>query len=358
MKITNQQRIELHQRWWDRTNDKRLALIYTPTNYPFNGLDIIVPVEEIAYRKKCNAEVAYGEPRDTLVTAYVDFATALIPAMLGAGFEYDEHTSWAIPITQPIQEVKIPSFNPNLPLFRAYIERVEAILASWSWDTYLPANYAYLGPVDVLAGILGPETLARELYEHPKHVKGIVLELANFLGEMVHYELSLFRRAGIEGGTPCGFNYWLPGSGFLFSEDFSALVSNRHYAEFFLEADIAFTQTVDSAFLHLHSAGTQCLPSILENPHLHGMEISHDINNRDIRKVVSAAKRVQGHGLPLQVSSWEHPLEEWEIDLILSELDPRGLIVALQARSVEEAFNLYAKVKGLEEHPKEIINKQ
>jgi hypothetical protein len=76
------------------------------------------------------------------------------------------------------------------------------------------------------------------------------------------------------------------------------------------------------------------------------MEIANDINNRDIRVVIEAAKQVQARGLPLQVSSWEHPLEDDEVDLILSELDPRGLIVALQARSVEEAAALYARVTG------------
>ena len=146
--------------------------------------------------------------------------------------------------------------------------------------------------------------------------------------------------------TPCAFSYWLPGSGFLFSEDFCALVSGRHYAEFFLEPDILFCRSVDSAFLHVHSLGAQCVPAILENPYVRGMEISNDINNRDIRVVIEAAKRVQAQGLPLQVSSWEHPLASWEIDLILSELDPAGLLMALQAGSMAEARQLYERVTG------------
>jgi hypothetical protein len=262
LKVTNGQRIQLHQRWWAGTNTEPLALIYTPLHSPYGGLDIKVPVAEIAFRKRSNAQVAYRAPMDTLVTAYVDFATALIPAMLGAGFEYDEHTTWAIPTVHSIQEVKIPSFQTDLPYYQAYIERVEAILAGWSWETYLPANYAYLGPVDVLAGLLGPERLALELYQHPDQVKGKALELAQFLGEMVQ------------------------------------------------------------------------------------IEIANDINNRDIRKVIAAAQQVHERGLPLQVSSWEHPLTEAEIDLIIQELDPRGLIIALHARSYEEVLRLYARVKG------------
>ena len=346
MKVTNRERIQLQHEWWTRTNQAPLALIYTPLVYPYGGLDVGVAASQIAERKLANAEVAYTEPRDTLVTAYVDFATALIPGMLGAGFEWNRDTSWAIPTVDSILDLRIGPFDAGQPLFQAYIERVQAVLEHWTWDSYLPATYAYLGPLDVLAGLLGPDRLALELYGHPDHVKGLARELAYYLIDMANYELSLFRRAGIQNGTPCAFNYWLPGNGFLFSEDFCALVSRRHYAEFFLEPDIIFARAVDSPFLHVHSLAAQCVPAILDNPYLRVIEISNDINNRDVRVVIEAAKKVQARALPLQVSSWEHPLTQDEIHLILSELDPRGLLVALQARSIEEAGDLYELVTG------------
>ncbi len=355
MRLTNRDRIRLHQQWWNRANELPLALIYTPlppTPAPQHlprrgGLDVDVPPEEIAERKRASAEEQYLAPKETLVTGYVNFATALIPAMLGAGFEYNDNTSWAIPAVDSIVDVKITPFDPTQPLFRAYIERVEAMLAGWTWDTYLPATYAYLGPLDLLAGLLGPQRLATELYDHPDHVKGKAVEAADFLVEMMRYELALFRKAGITGGTPCAFNYWLPGDGFLFSEDFCALTSRKHYAEFFLEADIVFCRAVDSAFLHVHSAGAQCMPAILENPYVRGIELANDAGNRNIRVVIDAARLVQATGLPLQVSSWEHPLEEWEMALVLDELDPHGLLVAFQARSLEEATELYLMIKSV-----------
>ena len=350
---SNPERIRLQQQWWDRANTERLALIYTPLPHPYGGLDVDVPVQDIAERKRANAEVEYNVPKDVLVTGYVDFATALIPAMLGTGFQYTHQTSWAMPTLASIHDVRVPPFDPQHPLFQAYIQRVQAMLAGWSWESYLPANYAYLGPLDVLAGLLGPETLAIELYEHPKLVKKLALELAEYVAQMARYELDFFRQAAIQTkeddlrqGTACAFNYWMPGEGLMFSEDFCALTSRRHYAEFFLEADIVFTRAVDSTLLHVHSAGFQCLPSILENPHVHALELANDINNTDVSKLIAAARLVQEHGLPVQVSSWEHPLTGQEIERILNELDPRGLVVALQASSVEEAERMYDWVKG------------
>jgi hypothetical protein len=361
MKLTNQDRIRLHQAWWAHTNEVPLALIYMPSLPPptgesapaatipaqRRGLDIDLPPEELVLRKLAGIEAQYRVPKETLVVARTNFATALIPAMLGAGFEYNEHTSWAIPTASSIRGVRITRFDPQQPLFRAYIERQAALLAHWSWDTYLPANEAYLGPLDLLAGLLGPQQLCMDLFDHPDHVKGKALEAAHFLIDMVNYELALFRKAGFTDGTPCAFSYWLPGSGFLFSEDFCALVSRKHYAEFFLEADIAFCRAVDSAFLHVHSAGAQCLPAILDNPYLRGVELANDAGNRDIRVVVDGAKLVQARRLPMQVSSWEHPLEDWEMRLVLDELDPHGLLVAFQARTIEEAHDLYRLTKGV-----------
>ena len=344
--LTNLQRIALHRLWWNQENSQRLALIYTPLTYPYGGLDIEVQSSEIAHRKRADAAVQYQEPKDTLVTGRVNYATALIPGMLGAGFMYDGYTSWAIPNAQSILDVNIAQFDPHHALFQNYIEKLQALLEDWNWATYLPVTNAYLGPMDVLAGLLGPQQLSLDLYEHPDHVKGKALDAAHYLVEMVQYELGYFRSAGIQDGTPCGFNYWLPGSGFLFSEDFCALVSRRHYETFFLQADIEFCKSVDSAFLHLHSAGLQCLPSILENPYLRGMEIAHDVGNLDIRPVIQGARSVQWHGLPVQISSWEHPLQDWETELILNELDTPGLLVALQANSYEQAVEYYSKIKN------------
>jgi hypothetical protein len=78
---------------------------------------------------------------------------------------------------------------------------------------------------------------------------------------------------------------------------------------------------------------------------LKGLELANDINEPDIRKLIAAARLVQQRGLPVQVSSWEHPLARWEMELVLQELDPKGLLVAFQARSMEEAQELYWMIK-------------
>ena len=75
--LTNPERVQLHQQWWRRENSQRLALIYTPAHYPWGGLDVDVPPDDIPMRKRENAAVEKTLPNDVLVTGYVDFATAL-----------------------------------------------------------------------------------------------------------------------------------------------------------------------------------------------------------------------------------------------------------------------------------------
>ena len=83
MKLSNLDRIRLHQQWWNRANDVPLALIYTPlppappipSLPPRIGLDIDVPPDELVLRKRADAEMQHLAPKETLVTGYVNFAT-------------------------------------------------------------------------------------------------------------------------------------------------------------------------------------------------------------------------------------------------------------------------------------------
>ena len=84
----------LHDVWWRRSNTVPLVKNWCPIPTPCGGLDIEVPVNEIAGRKLRNAEAHLASPalQDSLVTAGVNFSTALYPAVAGTGFTYDRHT--------------------------------------------------------------------------------------------------------------------------------------------------------------------------------------------------------------------------------------------------------------------------
>lgn len=351
MPSENQVRAARFLEWWQRRNAAPLVLSYVRVPFPVSGLDVDVPPAQILERKLRNLEVERQLPNDILLTLRVEYSMGFLPALCGAGFDYNEHTSWAIPCCDSITEVKIPAFTDTHPLMQAYLARWEPILANWSWDTYLPGMITMFGPGDLLSGLIGPTRLAQEIYDHPEMVKGKALEAAHWMHDFAAYEIRRRRQAGLSGGIPSAFRHWLPGDGFLISEDFTALIGSRTYREFFSEADRHLTEGFEACFFHIHTVGDQILSSALAAPFFQGMEISNDVNNTDLQRFIRGAQSIQSRGLPIQVSNWEHPLARAEMETVLAALDPRGLLIGFTSENLAEAQEIYDWVKAYYPQP-------
>lgn len=346
--LTIREMIGLHLAWRRRENTKPLVVTYAPIKVPFGGFDMDVPPTMIAERKGANLQASAVVPADVLPVAFVDFGTAFLPALAGAGFKYDGHTSWAIPCAESLKGLQVRPFDPEHPLWVSYLERFRPLLDNWNWDTYLPGPTVMLGPMDILAGLLGPENLAMSLYTEPEEVQRCAADAARLFMEVFRVQVRMIRAAGLTEGMADWMSIWLPGEGVCYSEDFSALCGELHFRQFFLEPNNWIMSQMDSAMLHLHSAALPCLPGVLDIKGLKALEISNDPNGPDVDGIIAAAQQVQAAGIPLQVSNWEHPLTEKERERLFSALSPPGLRVSLQARSLQEAQELYAWAKGEE----------
>lgn len=340
------QTIELQLGWWERSNPQPLVCTYAPVDYPFSGFDMDVSPQRIVEKKRGNLEAESIVPADNLAVTFVDFGTAFLPALGGAGFEYDGVTSWSIPCASSAAELKITPFDESHPLWRQYIERFEVLLANWSWDTFVPGVTVMTGPMDILSGMLGPETLAMELVLDPDSVQAAASDAAQLFNDVFDVQKKMLRDAGLAGGMGDWMHTWLPGDGVCFSEDFAALCGEQHFREFFTAADRMVADRLDSAYLHVHSAAIACLPAILEIDSLRAIELSNDPNGPALDRYIAAAQQIQASGRPMQTSNWQHPLTDDEITSLVGSLDPRGLKVTLQAASLDEAHRLYELAKS------------
>lgn len=329
-----------------------LVAPYIPATFAYGGLDIAVPPTEIAARKKADSAVAAGLPGDLLTVASVNFGPAFLPALTGAGFEHDGHTSWSVPAFHTADEAKVRPFDPNHPLFVEYRRRLESLLENWSWDTYLPGLADYLGPVDIAAGLLGPETLAMEMLDNPEAVRRLAGETARFVADALDFEQDLHRQAGVPGGTTECFCVWLPGRGARLSEDFAALVGPEPFDTVFVEADMLACRHCDHVFMHVHSAACRNIPGFLRNPAIGAIELGNDPNGPGLDERLAAARLIQQSGRALQFGSWDIPLPAAEIERAMKSLDPAGLIVRFQLRPGEDAAEHIAWVKSLSSVPR------
>ncbi len=197
--------------------------------------------------------------------------------------------------------------------------------------------------MDVLSAMLGPETLAMELYADPDAVRARAMEAARLFMEVYEAQLAMIRDAGLSEGVADWMSTWMPGRGICYSEDFAALVGEGHFRQFFHEPNRYLIERLDTPYLHLHSGALSCLPAVLDLG-LAALELSNDPSGPPLEELIAAAQRVQATGTPLQISNWQKPLTDAQIDRLLGELDPRGLKVTLQADSLAEAARLYQRV--------------
>lgn len=340
---------ERHEAWWRCENDVPLVKNWFPESLPFGGLDIDVPIGEIAERKLRNAEVQHDSIalQDSVITAQVNFATALYAGSAGAAYKFDEHTSWTIPTALRARDVQIRKFDPGQPLYAQYIERLEAVLEKWSWDTYLPTVGGYDGPADILAGFLGPEVLSIETYESPDDVKAAAEAATDFMCDVIAFEKGLLQSAGVAGeGMATLFNTYQPGWASVFVEDFTALIGPDHYREFFLDHDRRICEQFDSVLFHTHSAGYKNIPEMLKLPGHVAFEFGNDPNGPDVEQRIAAVREILADGRPATFGSWNIPLPEEDISRIAGSLSPQGLDLRFQCGSAEEARDLYQRIKG------------
>ena len=342
--------VELHEAWWNRRNTRPLVKNWCPMKVPFGGLDVNVPVSEIGERKLRNAEARHASKalQDWPVTAGVNFATALYPAAAGAEYMFDRHTSWTVPGVSSVRDIRIGPFDPGQGLYAEYVKRLEAVLERWSWDTYLPVTSGYDGPGDILAGFVGPEVLAIELYEHPSDVKAAIEMATDFMCEVVAFERGLFESAGVRDASATTFGTIQPGYAGLFVEDFTALIGPDHYREFFLDADRRIVQQFDSVLFHTHSAGFRNIAVMLDLPPNTAIEFGNDPKGPATAERIGVVKSILGDGRPAVCGSWDIPLPEEDIDCIVSALPAEGLDVRFQCRTAEEALELYERIKEAE----------
>ncbi|MEI8195133.1 MAG: hypothetical protein WCI73_04420 [Phycisphaerae bacterium] len=341
--------IERQRQWWRRENTQVLVGHYFPVTVPYEGLDNDVAPQDIGWRKQANAEAnmkaAETAGSDMLVVERVDFSVAMVPAIAGAGYARDQHTSWSVPVAEQIGDVRIKPFNRADPLWVQYEQRLEDLLKHWAWDSYLPSLADYLGPMDILAGMMGPENLALAMIEEPMEVQKRAMDAADFLVDMIAYEVGLHRSAGMRDGVTDGFEVWLEGTGVRGSEDFAALVGLDHFRQFFVEPLSRVYGSLNSCFLHTHSAAIQCFPGILEVHNLGAVELGNDPGGPGWERRVAAGRLVQAAGKPLQMGSWNVPLPREQMEAIVRGLDQRGLMVRFQAANAAEARELGAAVR-------------
>jgi hypothetical protein len=260
-------------------------------------------------------------------------------AFLGADLKFSKdskETSWIDWTTRVLNDysdlscLEIKDSNPFyqkiLDVTRAAAERGKGKFLIGITDIH--------GGFDSLAVLRGgPENASMDLVEYPEGVQAAMNKLYDAWQKVVADTLAITNK--VQKGTTNWISLWHPGKMYTVQNDFSCLVSNPMYREFFLDELVKEINYLDASIYHLDGVeALQHLDMLLDIPNLNAIQWVRGAkyDNEPIAMWFPLYQKMQAKKKSITVYPKPH-----EVQAVLDNLKPEGLFIQTWAKDVEEA---------------------
>jgi len=273
---------------------------------------------ESALARLSNIDFTIG---DALPIAYPNLGPEIFSAFYGCPVHFsDWGTSWTDPILDDWADADQLTLDWNHPYLLRLDEMTDALL-EMGRGKFITGMTDWHPGGDALAAFRDPQRLAVDLIEHPVEVKQLLARVEADYFKMYDRFYKKLRAAG----QP--ITSWLPlladGKYYIPSNDFSIMISQRMYEEFFLPGLIRECQYLDRSIYHLDGPGAlRHLDSILAIPELDALQWVFGAGNEGFERWVWVYQKAQAAGKGIQVTC---TLEE--VEQVMQVLSPRGLFL-------------------------------
>jgi len=273
---------------------------------------------ESALARLSNIDFTIG---DALPIAYPNLGPEIFSAFYGCPVHFgDWGTSWTDPILDDWADADQLTLDWNHPYLLRLDEMTDALL-EMGRGKFITGMTDWHPGGDALAAFRDPQRLAVDLIEHPVEVKQLLARVEADYFKMYDHFYKKLRAAG----QP--ITSWLPlladGKYYIPSNDFSIMISQRMYEEFFLPGLIRECQYLDRSIYHLDGPGAlRHLDSILAIPELDALQWVFGAGNEGFERWVWVYQKAQAAGKGIQVTC---TLEE--VEQVMQVLSPRGLFL-------------------------------
>lgn len=344
-----EERIEVHRLFWQGEAPRPLLGFFITgggrreagqPRYPH--IDIDTPTADVVEKYRRSARAQRRRPGERVPGLCPNYGTSFLPALAGAEYRHDGHTSWCIPTGPSAAEIEIPGLDRDLPLWRSYADKLRALVEA-DIPGALVATGALTGPMEALLGLLGPEQLFLDMYDAPEAVQARAREFGRLWEETFRAQWEILGRPA----GNVGFGVFIPGRSCLFTEDGLAFVGPDQFERFFREPVRQIARLLEVPFIHTHSAGIDCYPPLTEVDELRGVEISNDPNGPPLEELIEAGVRLQSAGKSVMFSNWMRPLSEEQVDRLLHVPDPGRTLITLTVESEAEARRYLRAARGV-----------
>ncbi|MBU0477423.1 hypothetical protein KKC91_02510 [bacterium] len=191
--------------------------------------------------------------------------------------------------------------------------------------------HAGMDSLAVLRG--GPEKLCIDLIDNPDGVKKAMKLLWNSWHKVYEESYQIIREK--QKGICSWIDIWAPGKMYPVQNDFTCLISTKMYEEFFLEEILNEINYLDYSVYHLDGPDAlKHLDMLLEITRLNAIEWvpGAGFRKEGIVKWIPIYKKMQAKKKAIMVLCEPH-----EIDFVLENLSPEGLLISTRCSSQKEA---------------------
>jgi len=260
-------------------------------------------------------------------------------AFFGAEITFvDRQTTWVPPIIADWERAPELTTKEDNHWWRLQLELLKAAKAKGDdkWITGIPDTHS---GGDALAALRGREKLCLDLYDHAQEVKAAMSQLVETVLQVyeIYYEIVEAEKCG---SSSAWLPAWWPGRANVIQCDFLALISPEMAEEFFLESIVAEARWLDRAVFHLDGPdAVRHLDLLLAIPEIQAIQWVPGAGALPMTKWVPLLKRIQDAGKSLHLS-----VDPYEVQILLEELEPEGLMLRTRVASEAEARDLLNKV--------------
>jgi len=261
-------------------------------------------------------------------------------AYLGCDMIFMPSTSWAEPNIADWDNPPPLTLDPENRWWKLTLKMIERALQSAPGRYFVGLTDIH-GGMDALSAMRGRAQLCFDLIEQPERVKWAMEEYITPLWFEIYDKMQQPIRKVLLGSSTW-LGAWAPDRWYPTSCDFSALISPKMFDAFILPDIVAEVEWLDRSLYHLDGPDTIVhLDSLLNIPKLGGIQWVPGAASPSMLEWIPLLKRIQAAGKMLHLS-----VAAREVEPLLSELSPKGLMLSTHCATEADARELLKKSEG------------
>ena len=297
-------------------------------------LDVEYHVE--SFIKSIEGKTFLGE---TFPVFWPNLGPNVYAAFYGANLEFGEVTSWAECVINDYSEIDKLKLDMNCEYFKCLEMLTEYALERCSGKFMV--GYTDLHPgFDCAAAWRGTEELCYDFYDSPVDLKKIIeVSTRDFQRVYDHFDSLLKGRNQL---SVTWMNIPSFGKMHIPSCDFSAMISNSQFVEFYLPILKQEVKPMTHNIFHLDGKGVaNHIDYILDVPEINAIQWVQGLGlDQPIMQWVPLIKKIQSAGKSVVID-----LDKAELEEFISVMKPEGLFLCIDSKEESEQKEILKRIQ-------------